>query len=355
MKWKKYKALSICLMLCMTMFPATAFAETYTDIAEHRDEQYIVGYSDLGLVNGYPDGTFRPDAPITRAEVTSLLGKLKLPATNQKQAEFTDVSSADWFYGTVEDAVKSGLVSGYEDNSFLPQKNITRFEAISILSKLVRSEDRNSVQLPYLDSEAIPSWVNSAVRNLYTAGVIGEYGNNRIDGNAQISRSEMVKMLYKVMEHSQFSTEALMQAMGSIAVFPEAVSVEIPHDILGYLTIESIGINEFPIKDGADLETIKTAIGHFAETPLWDGNVSFCAHNRDYKYDFRNLKNIEEGDEIVYKTRFGTRTYQVSVIKAIAETDWTDIVSHSEVNQVTLMTCIEEEPTKRLLVQAVQK
>ena len=143
--------------------------------------------------------------------------------------------------------------------------------------------------------------------------------------------------------------------MGSAALFPEAVSVEIPHDILGYLTIKSIGIDEYPIKDGADLETIKTAIGHFAETPLWDGNVSFCAHNRDYTYDFRNLKNIKEGDEIVYKTRFGTRTYTVSVIKSIAETDWTDIVSSSEVNQVTLMTCIEEEPTKRLLVQAGQK
>ena len=64
---------------------------------------------------------------------------------------------------------------------------------------------------------------------------------------------------------------------------------------------------------------------------------------------------IKEGDEIIYKTRFGTRTYAVSVIKSIEETDWTDIVSSSEVNQVTLMTCIEEEPAKRLLVQAVQK
>ena len=94
MKRKKYKAFSVCLLLCMTMFPVSAFAAAYTDIAGHRDEQYIISYSDLGLVNGYPDGTFRPDEPITRAEVTALLGKLKLPAANGKQAAFSDVSSA---------------------------------------------------------------------------------------------------------------------------------------------------------------------------------------------------------------------------------------------------------------------
>ena len=136
---------------------------------------------------------------------------------------------------------------------------------------------------------------------------------------------------------------------------PAATTVSIPHDILGYLTIDSIGIKKYPVKDGADLETIQTAIGHFAETPLWDGNVGFCAHNRDYKYDFRNLKNIEKGDKVVYETRFGTRSYVVSEIKAIEETDWDDLLEVDDVNKVTMITCIEDQPTKRQMVQATQR
>lgn len=58
---------------------------------------------------------------------------------------------------------------------------------------------------------------------------------------------------------------------------------------------------------------------------------------------------------VTYETRFGTRNYQVTVIKPIAETDWSDITAAVEQNTLTMVTCIEEQPTKRLLVQAVQK
>lgn len=352
---KIYKKIPICLILCTAFFPVTASAASYADVAGHRDEKYITGYSQLGLVSGYPDGTFQPDAPLTRAEATALLGNLALPTVNQKETTFSDVSKMDWFYDAVDDAVKSGLVSGYEDNTFLPQKNITRFEAISIVSKLITGEGQNTVQLPYLDRESIPFWVNGAVRNLYAAGVIDAYDGNRIEGSTAVTRSEMVRMLYKVLENYRFDTTALSQGLKHNGVPAKAESIQIPHDVLGYLTIESIGIRKYPVKDGADLETIKSAIGHFAESSLWDGNVAFCAHNRDYTYDFRNLKNIEKGDEVIYETRFGTRSYAVSVIKSIDETDWTDIVTSGEVNKVTMVTCIEDKPTKRFLVQAVQQ
>ena len=263
----------------------------------------------------------------------------------------------EWYYGIINNAVKSGLVSGYEDNTFQPQKNISRYEAISIVSRMVENENANTVQLPYADSESIPTWVNSAVRNLYAAGIIGTYDGNQINGNTPVTRGEMVRMLDKMMRTYDFDTDEIevTKKTSTTVNRPAAATFSIPHDILGYLTIDSIGIKKYPVKDGADLETIQTAIGHFAETPLWDGNVGFCAHNRDYKYDFRNLKNIEKGDKVVYETRFGTRSYVVSEIKAIEETDWDDLLEVDDVNKVTMITCIEDQPTKRLMVQAVQK
>lgn len=274
---------------------------------------------------------------------------------------FSDVPAYEWYYGIINNAVKCGLVSGYEDNTFHPKKNISRYEAISIVSRMVENKNANTVKLPYADSESIPTWVNSAVRNLYAAGIIGTYDGNQINGNTPVTRAEMVRMLDKMMRTYDFDTDEIKVTKKTTTAAPTTTSVvtttvnTIPHDILGYLTIDSIGIKKYPVKDGADLETIQTAIGHFAETPLWDGNVGFCAHNRDYKYDFRNLKNIEKGDKVVYETRFGTRSYVVSEIKAIEETDWDDLLEVDDVNKVTMITCIEDQPTKRLMVQAVQK
>lgn len=338
----------------------SASAAVYSDITGHPDEGYIAEYSSHGLVSGYPDGTFQPNANITRAEVTALVNQLELPQIKTTNTAFLDVPTHEWYYSTVSNAVKSGLVSGYEDNTFRPQKNITRFEAISIVSRLVESTDAASIQLPYGDRETIPAWVNGSVKNLYAEGIISEYSGNFINGNTPVTRAEMVRMLDKVMRSHDFDTEKIT-VRKSTATEDRGIQggnkvvISMPHDILGYLTIQSIGMNKFPVKDGADLATIKTGIGHFSETPIWKGNVALCAHNRDYKYDFRNLKNIKKGDTITYETRFGTRTYKVTVIKPIEETDWSDIVTRDEQNKLTMVTCIESQPTKRLLVQAVQK
>ena len=357
----RIKGILLSMAVVTAISPISVHAASYIDIAGHRDEAYITEYSSHGLVSGYPDGTFLPDANITRAEVTALINKLELPAVNQKTSTFSDVPSSEWYYNIIHNAVKSGLVSGYEDNTFQPQKNISRFEAISIISRMVNSTNANDVQLPYSDRDSIPSWVNDAVRNLYAAGIISTYDGNVISGNTPITRSEMVRMLDKMMRTYDFDIDGITvtkkqtsKAQTNISTSAATVS-SFPHDILGYLTIESIGIKKYPVKDGADLETIQTAIGHFAETPLWDGNVAFCAHNRDYKYDFRNLKKVEKGDKIVYETRFGTRTYVVNEIEAISETDWDDVLEVNDMNQVTMITCIEDQPTKRLMVQAVQK
>lgn len=333
----------------------TAMASpNYTDLGGHKDSKYILAYAEKGLVEGYPDGTFRPDNHITRAEVVALLSKLKLYSVSQHSKNFSDVQASDWYYNFVQEAVKTGVVKGYDGNIFKPQNNITRYEAIAIISNCVRSENINSVQLPYEDVNSIPLWVNAAVRNLYGAGIIKEFDGNKIQGNELITRGEMIRMLAKVLEKNNWATETVAKIVLENATSPLPQATEIPYDLLGYITIDSIGINKFPVKDGADLTTMKTAIGHFAESSIWDGNVSLCAHNRDYKYDFRNLHKAQVGDLVVYQTRFGERTYAITVKKEIEETDWSNITAKSDVNMVTMMTCIESQPTKRLLVQAVQ-
>ena len=82
-----------------------------------------------------------------------------------------------------------------------------------------------------------------------------------------VTRSEMVKMLYKVLESYRFQLTGLSQTVKSTGT-TGATAVQLPHDILGYLTIERIGIKKYPVKDGADLATIKSSNRAFCRIRL---------------------------------------------------------------------------------------
>jgi len=91
---------------------------------------------DLGIVDGYPDGSFKPDAPINRAEALKILFlATELPPFDDESYEniFSDVSDDDWFTEYIQDALSYAFVEGYDDGTFRPGQFITRAEA----SKLV--------------------------------------------------------------------------------------------------------------------------------------------------------------------------------------------------------------------------
>jgi hypothetical protein len=89
-----------------------------------------------GLASGYPDNTFRPDEDITRAEFVAMLVRaLNLSTVQPDLPMLTDVAAGDWYYGPVETAVKANLVKGYANNEFLPNVPITRQEIAAILAQ----------------------------------------------------------------------------------------------------------------------------------------------------------------------------------------------------------------------------
>lgn len=108
----------------------------------------------LGIVKGTGDDTFSPERPISRAEFTVIamrFAKLDNSGTNP----FSDVSSGDWFYDSVVGAVKYGWINGYADGTFHPNNTITRAEVTAIVNRMLdRSADQD-----YVDS--YPSRVSS--------------------------------------------------------------------------------------------------------------------------------------------------------------------------------------------------
>lgn len=96
-------------------------------------------------------------------------------------------------------------------------------------------------------------------------------------------------------------------------------------------------------------------VGHFVETSKTEGNICLAAHNRGYKVNYFNgIKKLKEGDEIVYKYKNFEKTYLVIKNKIIKDTEWSDL-EKTEKNQITLITCVENEPEYRRCIKAIEK
>ena len=121
-------------------------------------------------------------------------------------------------------------------------------------------------------------------------------------------------------------------------------------NIIGYITIEELGIIKAPIADGPDNKTIGKYVGHFENSSYLEGNVCLCSHNRGSKAAFfENLKNIKKGMKIEYTTKYETKTYITDEIKEIEETDFS-VLEPTKDNRITLITCIANQRAKRLCV-----
>ena len=124
---------------------------------------------------------------------------------------------------------------------------------------------------------------------------------------------------------------------------------------IGVLTIESIGVSAPVFETDDEMEAMRKGIAHYKTTSAWSGNIGLCAHNGTASYCwFRNLHKVEKGDVVTYQTALGTRTYEVTEIKEIDETDWS-MLGRTEDNRITMTTCIDGKPSKRLVVQAIEK
>ncbi len=122
---------------------------------------------------------------------------------------------------------------------------------------------------------------------------------------------------------------------------------------IGTVKIPSLNIN-MKVWEGETNASMKKGLGHYSSTSAWDGNVAVCGHNRGSKYVIGSIKNLEQGDIITYTTVYGTRTYAVTSVKIISNTDWSDLQSTSD-NRITLTTCLAGHPESRVCVQAVEK
>ena len=121
---------------------------------------------------------------------------------------------------------------------------------------------------------------------------------------------------------------------------------------LGTLRIPAIGLT-VSIYEGTDSAILAKGAGHFSETSIWNGNVALAAHNRGVNNHFGLIHTLNVGDTVTLSTKLGTRTYSVTSVAKVGETDREALAASAE-NRITLYTCVRDQRDLRWCVQAVE-
>ncbi|MFC4601865.1 S-layer homology domain-containing protein [Cohnella hongkongensis] len=173
---------------------------SFSDLAGHWAKEAIIQAIGKGIAKGYPDQTFRPDQPVTRAEFVAFIAQSKGWTNSGDFAlPFTDLDDIpSWAQGHVAIAVKEGILTGYEDGSFRAQKPITRTEAVSVMMRLVKQPPSTDAETDFADDRDIPDWGKGYVSKAVERGIVAGRSGNRFAPGDSVTRAETVVLLTRL-------------------------------------------------------------------------------------------------------------------------------------------------------------
>lgn len=173
-------------------------APIFPDCTGHWAEKDILTAVGKGFVTGYPGGTFRPNNPVTRAEFVTMLIKANAVQKGAKTLDFTDVDN-HWAQTSIVAASSNGYINGYPDGTFRPNNNINRQEVAKIMADF-KALGEVDVTLPFSDAGQIGSWALPSVKKVYQGEIMKGDTNNNFAPQANTTRAEAVAIILRCMD-----------------------------------------------------------------------------------------------------------------------------------------------------------
>ncbi|MGG1552818.1 chondroitinase-B domain-containing protein [Paenibacillus ferrarius] len=168
-----------------------------TDLQGHWAEASVRELVKRGAINGYPDSTFKPDSPITRAEFVSVIVKaFHLQAKDS--TSFADTKD-HWAKEAIATAAALGVVTGYDDNTFGPDAKITREQMAVIVVRAAKLQAASD-SVSFSDSGAISDWARAAMAAAVATGLIGGYEDGTVKPQADTTRAEAATIILRALQ-----------------------------------------------------------------------------------------------------------------------------------------------------------
>lgn len=171
----------------------------FADMAEHWAKDAVKSLSQSGIIGGFPDGTFKPDESVTRAQFTVMVAKA-LKIESDEKSDLSDVLEGSWYEKSVNAAVKAGIIGGMGDGKFCPDEYIKRQDALLILYRAFGEKLEKGEGKTFADSEKISDYAKEAIKHLSAAGIANGTDTGEIMPLDATSRAEVAAMLARILE-----------------------------------------------------------------------------------------------------------------------------------------------------------
>lgn len=210
----KIKLMAVSALAASILFVSGAFAaesNKFSDVDYTSEQgQAIEKMYSVGYLKGYNDGTFKPDATITRAELTRVFNQVFKYELNESadSTDFKDIEKDAWYYNDVKIAQSNGYINGFNDGTFRPQDNFTRQQTCVVLALaagLQNTGDNITI------SDEVSPWAESYVKAAVSNGAFELEEGNTFRGTANITRGEVCEALAK---YIVIETEVVTDAQG---------------------------------------------------------------------------------------------------------------------------------------------
>ena len=168
----------------------------FTDLETTHWAFEAVSYlADNFILNGYLDGTFKPESNITRAEFAKIIVSATESLEGDATSSFSDVSADHWSYSYISTAYKRGYITGYPDGTFKPEAKITRADICTIVNRVLKAKaGENSIT--FTDADSIPEYAKEAVYALASKGILNGYEDGTFLPTANATRAQTAKIIY---------------------------------------------------------------------------------------------------------------------------------------------------------------
>ncbi len=181
--------------------PVTDGTKPLTDIASHWAAAFIQSLVNKQFITGFPDGTFKPETVLTRAQFAAVLAKtFDLPA-KRSGSTFNDVPPSFWGAEAIAKADRMGFMAGFPDGTFRPGQNLTRVQAIvALVNGLGLSGGTIGSLAVYNDRTGIPSYAIDAVSTATQRRIVVNYPDlKQLNPNRDMTRGEFAGVMYQAL------------------------------------------------------------------------------------------------------------------------------------------------------------
>ena len=173
----------------------------FQDVEGHWAQSYITALAKRGVISGFPDGTYRPNDPVTRAQFAAIINKAFAPEATRINKTFVDVASNFWGADAIQTAYRGGFLAGYPGDIFRPNQEIPKVQALVALKSGLELPDANLGLLNrYSDAVEIPNYAKSAIASATANQLVVNYPNlSQFNPNQQATRAEVAAFVYQAL------------------------------------------------------------------------------------------------------------------------------------------------------------